>query len=78
MTNATFDHDYDEGYLPEKMRPAVTEYAKGYDAKATVGETMQVAQQAVIPAFIAARFALMVAGLALVVSAVALAVAFAR
>ena len=56
----------------------MTEYAKGYDAKATVGETMQVAQKAVIPAFIAARFALMVAGLALVVSAVALAVAFAR
>lgn len=56
----------------------MSEYQKGVDAKATIGEAMQVAQRAQIPTFIAARFALIVAGLSFLVSALALTVAFAR
>ena len=50
-------------------------YTKGQSAKATVGESQQMAMRVSAPAFIAARFALIVALLALLVASAALAVA---
>lgn len=51
---------------------------KSVKARASVGDTVGIARQTVLPAMVAARFALIVALLACVVSGVALAVALSR
>lgn len=61
---------------PRLVSPDV--YEKSPGRQATVGEAQQVAQQAVIPAFIAARFALIVSILSVVLSAVAIALGMRR
>lgn len=50
-------------------------YAKGVESRATVGEAQQIAMRSTIPAFIAARFALVLSLLSLVLSAIAIALA---
>lgn len=53
-------------------------YARDVQAKATIGEAQQLVRRAVIPAFIAARFALILALLSFVLSATAIALAARR
>lgn len=66
---------------PLKQPKALTaerNYSKAASAKATVGEAQAVAQAAVVPAILGARFALILSGLAFILSAVALGVAVRR
>ena len=53
-------------------------YQKAAAAKATVGESQAIAQNAALPAIVGARFALIVSVLALLLSGVAVAVVLTR
>ncbi len=53
-------------------------YRKAQTAKATVGEASGLAQAAALPAIVGARFALVLSGLSVILSTLALAVALWR
>lgn len=59
------------------MKPS-RRYEKSAAAKATVGESMALSQQAAYPAIVGARFAVILSVLALVVASVALVAAWVR
>lgn len=63
---------------PPKAPTVERNYSKSANAKATVAEAQAVANAAAVPAVVGARFALILSGLAFILSAVALGVAVRR
>ena len=61
-----------------KDEDGIRTYTKDAQSRVTVGEAQQIATRSTVPAFIAARFALVASVIALCVAAVALAVALRR